>query len=58
MQEHVWKHLEVTGTSTTSIVEAVDKAIKRSHKTLETCAGFRSSKRAAMQSKEKYNSSR
>ena len=33
MKNHVYKLIELTGTSTTSIEDAVDKAIKRAHKT-------------------------
>jgi len=47
MKDHVYKLIELTGTSTTSIEDAVDKAIKRAHKTIKTCAGSRWWKRAA-----------
>ena len=31
MKDHVYKLIELTGTSTTSIEDAVDKAVKRAH---------------------------
>ena len=31
MKDHVYKLIELTGTSTTSVEDAVDKAIKRAH---------------------------
>lgn len=58
MQAQVWKILEPAGHSTTSIVDAVDKAIKRSNKTLEATAGFRSAKRAAFLAKERFTPDR
>ena len=33
MKDHVYKLIELTGTSTSSIEDAVDKAIQRAHKT-------------------------
>lgn len=47
MQEQVWKLLESAGTPATSMVDVMDKAIKRSNKTLEATASFRTAKRAA-----------
>lgn len=35
MKDHVYKLVELTGTSTTSIEDAVDKAIRRAHKTVK-----------------------
>ena len=35
MKDHVYKLMELTGTSTASIEEAVDKAIKHAHKTVK-----------------------
>ena len=40
MKDRVYKLIEVTGTSTTSIEEAVDKAIKRVHKTVKNLCWF------------------
>jgi dodecin len=40
MKDHVYKLIELTGTSTTSIEDAVDKAIKRAHKTLKNLSWF------------------
>jgi len=40
MKDHVYKIIELTGTSTTSIEDAVDKAIKRAHKTLKNLGWF------------------
>lgn len=40
MTDHVYKIIELTGTSTTSIEDAVNKAIKRAHKTLKHLGWF------------------
>ena len=40
MKDHVYKLIELTGTSTTSIEDAVDKAIKRAHKTIKNLRWF------------------
>ncbi len=40
MKEHVYKLIELTGTSTTSIEDAVNKAIKRAHKTIKNLGWF------------------
>ncbi len=40
MKNHIYKIIELTGTSTTSIEDAVDKAIKRAHKTLKHLSWF------------------
>jgi len=40
MKDQVYKLIELTGTSTTSIEEAVDKAIKRAHKTIKNLGWF------------------
>lgn len=40
MKDHVYKLTELTGTSTTSIEDAVDKAIKRAHKTVKNLSWF------------------
>jgi dodecin len=40
MKDPVYKLIELTGTSTTSIEEAVDKAIKRAHKTVKNPCWF------------------
>ncbi len=40
MKDHVYKLIELTGTSTKSIEDAVDKAIKRAHKTLKNLCWF------------------
>ena len=40
MKDHVYKLIELTGTSTTSIEEAVDKAIQRAHKTIKNLSWF------------------
>ncbi len=34
MEDHVYKQIELTGTSTTSIEDAVQRAIKRAYKTV------------------------
>ena len=40
MKDHVYKLIELTGTSTTSIEDAVDKAIQRAHKTVKNLSWF------------------
>jgi flavin-binding protein dodecin len=40
MKDPVYKLIELTGTSTTSIEDAVDKAIKRASKTLKKLCWF------------------
>lgn len=40
MKEQVYKLIELTGTSTKSIEDAVDKAIKRAHKTVKNLCWF------------------
>jgi flavin-binding protein dodecin len=40
MKDHVYKLIELTGTSTTSIEDAVDGAIKRAHKTVKQLKWF------------------
>ncbi len=40
MQNLVYKLIELTGTSTTSIEDAVDNAIKRAHKTIKNLCWF------------------
>lgn len=40
MKDHVYKLIELTGTSTTSIEEAVDGAIKRANKTVKNLRWF------------------
>ena len=40
MKDHIYKIIELTGTSTTSIEDAVEKAIKRAAKTLKNLGWF------------------
>ena len=40
MKDKVYKLIELTGTSTASIEEAVDTAIKRAHKTIKNLCWF------------------
>jgi flavin-binding protein dodecin len=40
MKEHVYKLIELTGTSDTSIEDAVDHAISRANKTLKNLCWF------------------
>jgi hypothetical protein len=40
MKDHVYKIIELTGTSTTSIEDAVGKAIQRAHKTIKNLCWF------------------
>lgn len=58
MQEQVWKLLEPAGTPATSMVDVMDKAIKRSNKTLEATAGFRRAKRAAFMATARFTPDR
>ena len=41
MSEHVYKHLELTGSSKTSIEEAVGNAIAKAHETVRNLQWFR-----------------
>ena len=40
MKDNVYKLIELTGTSTVSVEEAVDKAIQRAHKTIKNLRWF------------------
>jgi flavin-binding protein dodecin len=40
MKNHVYKIIELTGTSTTSIEDAVNTAVARAHKTLKNLGWF------------------
>ena len=40
MKDPVYKLIELTGTSTISIEDAVDKAIRRAHKTIKDLSWF------------------
>ncbi len=40
MKDHVYKLIELTGTSTASIEDAVTRAIKRAHKTIKNLSWF------------------
>ncbi len=40
MKDQIYKHIELTGTSSTSMEDAVDLAIKRAHKTLKNLRWF------------------
>ncbi len=40
MKDHVYKLIELTGTSTASIEEAVARAIQRAHKTVKNLSWF------------------
>jgi hypothetical protein len=40
MKDPVYKLIELTGTSTSSIEDAVDTAIKRAHKTIKNLSWF------------------
>ncbi len=40
MKDHVYKLIELTGTSTTSIEDAVEMAVKRSHRTIKNLCWF------------------
>lgn len=40
MKDHVYKIIELTGTSTTTIEDAVNKALKRAHKTIKGLSWF------------------
>jgi flavin-binding protein dodecin len=40
MKDHVYKLIELTGTSTTSVEDAVSRAIRRAHKTVKNLCWF------------------
>ena len=40
MKDQVYKLIELTGTSTTSVEDAVEQAIKRAHKTVKNLCWF------------------
>jgi len=40
MKDHVYKLIELTGTSTTGIENAVDNALERAHKTIKNLCWF------------------
>jgi flavin-binding protein dodecin len=40
MKDHVYKLIELTGTSAASIEDAVNKALKRAHKTIKNLSWF------------------
>jgi flavin-binding protein dodecin len=40
MKDHIYKIIELTGTSTTSIEDAVAKAVRRAHATLKNLCWF------------------
>jgi hypothetical protein len=40
MKDHVYKLIELTGTSTKSIEDAVEKALQRAHKSVKNLAWF------------------
>lgn len=40
MKDHVYKHIELTGTSPSSVEAAVANAIKRTHKTIKRLSWF------------------
>jgi len=40
MKDTVYKHIELTGSSPTSIEDAVESAIKRAHKTIKDLCWF------------------
>jgi len=40
MKDHVYKLIELTGTSSTSIEDAVDRAVRRAHKTIKNLCWF------------------
>jgi flavin-binding protein dodecin len=40
MKDHVYKLIELTGTSTASIEEAVENAVQRAHKTIKNLRWF------------------
>jgi flavin-binding protein dodecin len=40
VKDHVYKLIELTGTSTKSIEDAIEKAIQRAHKTIKNLGWF------------------
>ncbi|MBS0447206.1 MAG: dodecin domain-containing protein [Proteobacteria bacterium] len=40
MSEHIYKHLELTGSSTVGIQDAIEKAVARAHETVRNIQWF------------------
>lgn len=40
MEEHIYKHIELTGTSADSIEQAINNAVQRAHKTVKNLRWF------------------
>jgi hypothetical protein len=40
MKDHVYKLIELTGTSTKTVEDAVEKAVSRAHKTIKNLSWF------------------
>ena len=47
MNEHIYKQIELTGSSKTSMEDAVQNAISKPRRRFITCTGFKSSRAAA-----------
>jgi len=54
MKDPVYKIIELTGTSTTSIEDAVSKAIQRAHKTIKNLRWFQVIETRGNIEKEKF----
>lgn len=48
MQDHIYKVVELVGSSETSIEDAISAAISRANETVDICDGSRSCRRGAM----------
>ena len=55
MKDHVYKLIELTGTSTTSIEDAVSRAIQRAHKTIKNLSWFQVAETRGSINKGKVN---
>jgi len=55
MKDHVYKLIELTGTSTTSIEDAVGRAIQRAHKTIKNLSWFQVAETRGSINKGKVN---
>ena len=58
MKDHVYKLIELTGTSTSSIEDAVAKAVQRAHKTIKNLGWFQVVEPAAASRREKCSTGR
>jgi flavin-binding protein dodecin len=55
MKDRTYKLIELTGTSTNSIEDAGDKAIKRAHKTIKNLCWFQVIETREISTRESWN---